>query len=235
MGRTKIPTLQDLKPEATSFEEAPQTALYWFGMLPATGSFKVKRNTREKDPRTNEYHTYVDVTSQELWEGEVNQWVGRCPWRQSLAVNGLAFDAFTETLTRAIGQQGGVLNRVSWPGMVGEFDEARAKKVIADCYKNVIRVKDGLGKEINLGQLTSYVMGPDGSESGTTERYNQRTDTYYAHYVYMVKLEDVKPQDYDSSTYYRLAMQWNDFFRNPPRSVLEMYPQAAAVKPEAAK
>lgn len=235
MGRTvKAPTLQDLKPEATAFEETPQTALYWFGMLPATGSFKVRRNTREKDPRTNEYYTYVDVTSQELWEGEVNQWVGKCPWRQSLAANGLSFDAFTETLMRAVGQQGGVLNRHSWPGAVCEFDKDRAAKIIDDCYKNVIRVKDGLGKEINLGQLSSYMMDNAGGEHGATEKYNPRTDTFIAHYVYMIKL-DAKPEEYARDTYYRLAMSWDEFFKNPPKSVAEMYPRKAKVEgPEAA-
>lgn len=234
MGRTLKPTLQDLKPEATSVEETPQTALYWYGMLPATGSFKIKRNTREKDPHTNDYYTYTEVTSQELWEGAVNQWVGRCPWRQSLSINGLSFDAFTETLMRAVGQQGGILNRVSWPGMVSEFDEQRAKKIVADCYRNVMRVKDGLGKEINLGQATSYTMAPDGRESYTAERYNPRTDTYYAHYVYMVKLE-ANPLEYDASTYYRLAMQWNEFFRSPPQSVAEAYPLLEKPKAEAPK
>ena len=240
MGRTLKPTLQDLKPEATAFEEVAQTSLYWFGMLPATGTFKIRRNTREKDARTNDYFTYADVTSQELWEGEVNQWVGKCPWRQSLSVNGLAFDAFTETLMRAVGQQGGLLNRVSWPGMVGEFDAERAKKVITDCYRNVIRVKDGFGKEINLGQSTSYMMSADGSEHVTTEKYNPRTDTFFAHYVYYIKL-DANPLEYDPSTYYRLAMQWNEFFRTPPKSVAEMHPMEKAAtaekpnKPEAPK
>jgi hypothetical protein len=224
MGRTmKTPTLQDLKPEATAFAETPATGLYWFGMLPATGTFKIKRNVREKDPRTGDYYTYAEVTSQELWEGEVNQWVGKCPWRQSLSANGLSFDAFTETLMRAVGQQGGVLNRHSWPGAVAEFDKERADKIISDCYRNVIRVKDGLGKEINLGQPVSYMMTPDGTEKYSTEKYNPRTDTFIAHYVYFVKLEE-DPQGFAPDTYYRLAMPWAEFFRTPPKSVAEAYP-----------
>ena len=223
MGRTMKPTLQDLKPEATAFAETPQTALYWFGTLPATGTFKVKRHTREKDPRTGDYHTYVDVTSEELWGGEVNQWVGKCPWRQSLYVNGLSFDAFTETLMRAVGQLGGPLNRHSWPGAVAEFDQERADKIVADCYRNVIRVKDGIGKDINLGQPTSYTMGPDGTERSSLEKYNPRTDTFLAHYVYFVKIEE-DPQKFDRETYYRLALPWAEFFRNPPKSVAESHP-----------
>jgi hypothetical protein len=235
MGRTLKPTLQDLKPEATSFEETPQTALYWFGMLPASGSFKLKRPTREKDPRTNDYYTYADVTSQELWEGEVNQWVGKCPWKQSLSINGLAFDAFTETLMRAVGQQGGLLNRHSWPGAIGEFDEQRFKDIIKQCYRNVVRVKDGIGKDISLDQSRSYQMLNDGTEKVSLEQYNPRTDTYFAHYVYVVKIEGKKPEDFDAGTYYRLATSWDEFFRNPPKSVAEAYPMEKAAKPETPK
>lgn len=223
MGRTKNPTLQDLKPEATAFGEVPQTALYWFGMLPATSSFKIKRPTREKDSKTNDYYTYVEVTSQELWEGEVNQWVGRCPWKQSLSVNGLSFDAFTETLMRPVGTQGGILNRHSWPGAVMEMDNERFQHIIRQCYRHVIRVKDGAGKEINLDQPKSYQMLNDGTEKVITESYNPRTDTYFAHYVYMVKM-DAKPEEYDPGTYYRLAMPWNQFFTDCPKSVAEVYP-----------
>lgn len=234
MGRTKVPTLQELKPEATSFEEVPQTALYWFGMLPASNSFKIKRPTREKDSKTGDYYTYVDVTSQELWEGEVNQWVGKCPWKQSLSVNGLSFDAFTETLMRPVGTQGGILNRHSWPGAVMELDAERFKHVIAQCYRNVIRVKDGIGKDINLDQPRSYQMFNDGTEKVVTEQYNPRTDTYFAHYVYMVKLDDAKPEEYDPGTYYRLAMPWDEFFKRGPKSVAEAYPMGDK-KPEAPK
>jgi hypothetical protein len=41
--------------------------------------------------------------------------------------------------------------------------------------------------------------------------------------VYLVKV-DGNPQDYDQSTYYRLAASWDDFFNRSPKSVAEMYP-----------
>lgn len=228
MGRTKLPSIQDLHPESTAPEEAPVTALYWYGMLPATGSFKIKKRTREKQSSTNDYFEYVDVNSQMLWEGEFSQWIGKCPWKQSLSVNGHSFDAFTETLMRPVGAAAGLLNRTSWPGAVSEMDPEKFKHVVDQCYKNVIRVeRDGFGKDINLNQPKSYTMTPQGEERVITEAYNPRTDTYFAHYVYIVKL-DTPPEKSDPSVYYRLAMQWNEFFRTPPQSVAEMYPLAKA-------
>src|SRR6185436_9369135 len=106
MGRTKKLTAIELNPDSLAMTDVLPTSLYWFGMLPAQETFKLKKPTREKDPKTGDYFTYEDTTSQELWEGEVNQWVGRCRWKQSLSVNGLSFDAFTETLMRPVGAQG---------------------------------------------------------------------------------------------------------------------------------
>jgi len=225
MGRTKRLTTEQRHPDATAVEEVVPVSLYWFGMLPAQGTFKLKKPTREKDPQTNDYFTYVNVTTQELWEGDVNQWVGRCPWKQSLSVNGLSFDAFTETLMRQVGASAGAdgLNKISWPGAVAELDEERFRHVISECYRNVIRIKDGVGKEIHVSQPKSYQMLPNGEERYVPEGFNPRTDTFFAHYVYIVKLE-ADPTEYDSSTYYRLAAAWNEFFNQPPKSVAEMYP-----------
>jgi len=225
MGRTaKTPTVQELTPEATSFD-VTATSLYWFGMLPATGTFKQKQSTREKDSQTNDYFTYVDVTSQQLWEGEVNQWVGKCPWKQSLSVSGLSFDAFTETRLRAVGQDASTLNKISWPGAITELEEDRFKHVIGQCYQNVIRMEDNVGKDINLNgpKRGTYMMLDSGVEKSTKEQFNPRTDTYFAHYVYIVKLE-ADPRKYDRSSYYSLAMPWNEFFIDPPKSVAELYP-----------
>ena len=223
MGRTRKLTNQETHPDSTALVDTLPTALYWFGMLPAQGTFKLKKPTREKDPQTNDYFTYMDVTSEELWGSEVNQWVGRCRWKQSLSVNGLTFDAFTETLMRPVGTQGDTLNKVSWPGSIAELDEERVKHVIEQCYRNVMRLKDGIGKEINIGQLKSYQMLPDGKEIGTPEGYNSRTDTFFSHYVYIAKLE-ANPQEFERGTYYRLAQSWEEFFRSPPQSVAEAFP-----------
>lgn len=223
MGRTKKLTTAELNPDSLSMTDTLPTALYWFGMLPAQGSFKLKKPTREKDAKTGDYYTYEDTTSQELWEGEINQWVGRCPWKQSLSVNGFAFDAFTETLMRQVGAQAATLNKLSWPGAVAELDEERAKHIIEQCYKNVIRLRQGIGVDINLDQPKSYMMLDNGSEKVIKEAYNPRTDTYFAHYVYIIKT-DANPQEYDTTTYYRLAYSWDDFFKKSPKSVAEMYP-----------
>lgn len=223
MGRTKRLTPQEMHPDSTAVADVQATSLYWFGMLPAQGTFKIKKPTREKDPQTNDYYSWIDVTSQELWEGEVNQWVGRCRWKQSLSVNGFSFDAFTETLMRAVGAPGDSLNKLSWPGAVTELDEERFRHVINHCYRNVIRLKDGIGKEISLDQPKSYMMLDSGEERSTKEAFNPKTDTYFAHYVYLLKV-DGNPQDFDQSTYYRLAQSWDEFFSGPPKSVAEMYP-----------
>lgn len=225
MGRAKKLTSQEMHPDATAVEDVLPTALYWFGMLPAQGSFKLKKPSREKDPQTNDYFTYVDVTSRELWESDVNQWVGRCRWKQSLSVNGMAFDAFTETIIQQVGGAGSPtgLNKLSWPGAVAEIDDERFKHIIDQCYKNVIRMKDGVGRELHVEQPKSYMMFPNGTEKSSPEGYNPRTDTYFAHYVYMLKLE-ADPREYDKETFYRLAYSWDEFFKEPPLSVAEMYP-----------
>jgi hypothetical protein len=223
MGRTKKLTAQEIHPDATAIADAPPTALYWCGMLPAQGTFKLKKPTREKDSQTNDYFTWIDVTSQELWESEVNQWVGRCRWKQSLSVNGFSFDAFTETLMRQVGTPGDNLSRHSWPGAIIELDEDRFKHIVEQCYRNVIRLKNGMGHEICIDQPKSYMMRQDGSETSIKEGYNSRTDTFVAHYVYAMKV-DVDPQQFDRDTYYRLAFAWDEFFKTPPQSVAEMYP-----------
>jgi hypothetical protein len=230
----KQPTFQELNPDATSFEEVTSTSLYWFGMLPAKQPFRIKKPCRDKDPKTGDYYTYMETTSQELWEGDVNQWIGKCPWKQSLSVNGLGFDAFTETLMRPVGTQGEILNKLSWPGAIQEMEDDKAKRAIENCYKNVMRIQNGLGKEINLDQPRSYTMSENGIEKVTKEAFSPRTDTYFAHYVYLIKLE-AKPDDYDRSTYYRLALSWDEFFKSPPASIAEMYPRTQAPTMEVAK
>lgn len=223
MGRTKKLTSLELNPDSLAMTDTLPTSLYWLGMLPAQEPFKLKKPTREKDPKTGDYYTYEDTTSQELWEGEVNQWVGRCRWKQSLSVNGITFDAFTETLMRPVGANGGTLNKHSWPGAVAELDEERFKHIVEQCYRNVIRLKQGIGIDVSLDQPKSYMMLDNGVEKVSKEGYNPRTDTFFAHYVYLVKV-DGNPQDYDQSTYYRLAASWDDFFNRSPKSVAEMYP-----------
>ena len=226
MGRTRKPTLQDLNPNATAVEEVVKTSLYWFGMLPAQKPFKIKKPCRDKNKLTNDYYEYVETTSEELWSGDVNQWVGQCPWRQSLSVNGFSFDAFTETLMRPVGTQGtGNFNKVSWPGVVREMDEETFKQVINQCYRHVIRVgRDGKGSEINLDQPKSYQQFDNGVEQSVKEAYNPKTDTFFAHYVYLVKLE-ADPEQYEPETYYRLALAWAEFFKESPKSVAQMYPR----------
>jgi hypothetical protein len=223
MGRTKRLTPQELNPDSLAMTDVLPTSLYWLGMLPAQETFKLKRPTREKDAKTGDYYTYEDTTSQELWEGEVNQWVGRCRWKQSLSVNGITFDAFTETLMRPVGAQGGTLNKISWPGSIAEQDEERFKHIVEQCYRNVIRLRQNVGTDICIDQPKSYMMLDNGTEKSTKEGYNPRTDTFFAHYVYILKL-DANPQEYDQGTYYRLASSWDDFFKKSPQSVAEMYP-----------
>ena len=224
MARVKTLTAQETHPDATSTEVVAGTSLYWFGMLPAKGTFKIKKHTRDKQTgTTNDYFTWQDVTSQELWEGDNNQWVGRCPWKQSLAMNGMSFDAYTETLMRPVGAAAGSLDRHSWPGAVGEWDDEKFQKIIAQCYRNMMRMENGKGWEKSIDQNESYMMLDNGTEKVTKLKFNPKTDTWFAHYVYVIKL-DANPQEHDASTYYRLAMPWHEFFRSPPLSVAEAFP-----------
>lgn len=220
MGRTRKLSQHEMNPDSTATTDTLITSLYWCGMLPAQGTFKLKRPSREKDKQTGDYYSYVDATSEELWNGEVNQWVGRCPWKQSLSVNGFSFDAFSETLHRAVGSTD--LIKTSYPGAVVELDEERAKAIIASTFKNVIRLREGRGVEISLDQPKSYMMLDNGSERVTKEAFNQRTDTYHAHYMYMVKLE-ASPLENDQSSYNNLVDSWGQFFQNPPASIAEVW------------
>lgn len=225
MGRIKRLTEREIYPDSSPEVDVAPTALYWHGMLPAQGTFKVKKHEHTRQDSTGDYFTWVETSSEQLWGNPSgSRWVGRCPWRQSLSVNKLTFDAFTETLMRPVGATADVMNKISWPGAVSELDEERANHVILQCYKNVIRVDStGHGSEVNIDQPLTYTMSPNGDEKVTTQKFNRRTDTPFAHYVYFIKL-DKNPQEWERDTYYRLAYSWDELFRDTPKSVAEMYP-----------
>lgn len=235
MGRKKreMLSIHELDQNAVAVEATAEKSLYWFGMLPAPQPFKWPKQTRQIDPVTNDYYTLVDVTSQELWEGPINQWRGKCPWLQSISVNGLTFPAFSQRRERVIGGGEADTQLTPWPGSVGAFDDEKAAHIIQQCYRNVMRLHaPNKAKEICLDQPASYAMNPvNGSEVSSKERFNPKTDTYVAHYVYFMKM-DADPNEKDPSDYWHLALPWDEFFNSGLKSVFEMYPLQDLKKPD---
>ena len=204
--------------------------LYWFGALPAIGSFDWKVPTKDVDDGTNEYYKIIKTTSHRLWfpkdERQPKQWRGKCEKYKGLTVSGLTFPAYTETI---IPRGESRDTNVVWPGAVKAMTEEQVEKILAQTLRWVIRANGDL---VNLGiaerngqEFDQYnpntisVTSPIGSEFG---------DTPVAEYVYLVRLK--APWDTPKRDFHKLdpRMDMDEFFKNPPPALAQPVEKTSA-------
>lgn len=204
--------------------------LYWFGVLPAIGTFDWKVPTKEVNEDTNDYFKLIKTTSHKLWfpkdERQPRIWRGKCDKYKGLTVSGLTFPAYTETiLPRGEGRE----TNVVWPGAVKAMTEEQVEKILAQTLRWVLRANGDL---VNLGiadrngqefdphnPMTNSLTSPIASEFG---------DTPVAEYVYLVRLK--APWDTPKRDYHKLdpRMDMDEFFKNPPPALAQPVEKTSA-------
>ena len=208
------PIKADVKPRRVSVPRK----LYWFGALPAVGSFDFKVNAGDEiKPEI------IKTTAYDLWNSpDLNErrWVGKCPIFQNIPVGSETFVAFSDMVTR---QTGGQLAFNPYPGMVKPMTDKQVQQLIKNCTERFVIRLNGAERrlvDLEMGQI------PKGQEKHPNlaelmanappqEEYNEYTDTFVAEYVYLRSLPNADPfmpQD----RYYTLLPHMDEVLMNPP-------------------
>lgn len=195
--------------------------LYWFGALPAIGTFDWKVPTKEINEDTNDYFKLVKTTAFKLWfpkdERQPRQWRGKAERHKGLTVSGLTFPAYSDAI---LPRGGGDASRVFWPGGIKAMTEDEVQRILIQTTRWVLRAN---GDIVNLGIAdrngqdfdphnpnTISVTPPIGSEFG---------DTPVAEYVYLVRLK--APVDTPRRDFHKLVPDMEDFLKSPPPALAQ--------------
>lgn len=161
------------------------TKKFWVGMLP--------------DDDTKALFMTTDKPS---------HWRGKCAWYQNIGCAGTSFVAYSDVLVGRDANENPI--RVRRPGCMIEADEDKIERIKAASVENFIRESrhaDGSPK-IGVGKGQMYSKNAQAAERDEF-RFNPATDFPFAHYVYMVEIQDESE-----------IPTMEEFFRNPPKSLL---------------
>lgn len=216
--------------------EVEVKSLYWFGMLPEAGKFKIKVISDKYDETIGDYIAEKETTSGELFNrvgrnGEdLRMWVGKCRGFQSLAVPGCSFVAWTDKVIRS----GDQFVSMPHPGGIAAFTQSQIDKIKYHCGRFVARVRNTDQRKpvwhiVNLdsGKPPETLTGnPDLDRVLVMPKIPMAGDTPVANYVYMVKL-DADPTIKDDK-YWGLYPTMDQFFKDPPPALAE-FVEATAI------
>jgi hypothetical protein len=178
-------------------------------------------------------------------------WVGKCRFFQSVDVHKMCFPAYSEIAERQAANEAEV-TMTAYPGRIATLPRKTVEEGLRNCWQNVIRFPQGADSrmelqrgveiiDLKLGHKPANISDADWSrqhiEKGfaAPEQFNEETDIPIAEFVYCVELDapakliramkadpvTTMPQVIQLAPHGRMT---EDFFKNPPQSVAEMYP-----------
>lgn len=195
--------------------------LYWFGVLPAIGTFDWKVPTKEINEDTNDYFKLIKTTAYKLWfpkdERQPRQWRGKAEKHKGLTVSGLTFPAYCDAI---ISRGGGEATKLFWPGGIKAMTEGEVEKILHQTTRWVLRANGDL---VNLGIADRNGQEHDphnpNTNSLTPPISSEYGDTPVAEFVYMVRLK--APIDTPRRDYYKLVPDMEEFLKNPPPALAQ--------------
>lgn len=182
---------------------------------------------------------------------EARQWVGKCRFFQNLDA-GITFPAFSEILERQATNENEA-TATPYPGLITVLSRTQIQTAINKCYKTVVRFPQGVENrmkvqrnvqlvDLNCGQKPERMTDAEWRDYQLKNTvvpptvFNPDTDMHVAHFVYLIELDKapsklVRDMKTDPSRWLPTAVQLLEhqrlteaFFRNPPKSVADLYP-----------
>lgn len=233
-------------------EPAFKEGFYWLGLLPASGAVELPAPTIEPP-----HVKAVKATAYDMWMNggglgkpgdEISIFVSKLRQYTGVAVDGWNFSG----VSNAPQVEGGNIAKFPYPGQVQWLTPRKAERIVRSCFQNFAVFPFGVDRANEIPQkveIRSLNDGkrPDGmsdlewtrfSANGQVEvvRFDPRTCKFIAEFVYVHYLGDsrtgIDEADYlkNPNKYHaRMVPAMNaEFFRNPPKSVVETYPKYAA-------
>lgn len=252
VGITAVSIQEPIKLSASKVKDG----WYWFGMLPASEGVEWLVPDDKANSDGSERYRIDTLDAWRMWNRQehINKsmriWVGKCRQFSSIGIRGFTFPGYSEY----VDPQEGETVRIPFPGNAKRMRSPEAEMLIKNCYRSYIHFPTGVENimkarsSAEIVDMDRAIKPPDMLNEmwqaqkhlvSQPESFDTYHDKYVADFVYLVHLPNIPwhPEGLDENEYrwksnkfhQSIVPQLNqEFFKNPPISVAEMYPHEPA-------